>query len=77
MAITPAQLKAARQLLGWSQDDVGSASGTSTEIVVYFERGERSASARDLSDIRRTLELAGVEFVEIAGAAGVKFRGTK
>jgi transcriptional regulator with XRE-family HTH domain len=77
MTLTATQLKAARQLLGWSQDDVGSASGTSTEVVVYFERGKRSAGARDLSDIKRSLEAAGVEFVEIAGTVGMKLRKAK
>jgi transcriptional regulator with XRE-family HTH domain len=74
MTITAGQLKAARQLLGWSQDDVASASGVSTEAVVYFEHGTRVPKPRDLADIRLTLEAAGLEFVEIAGAPGVKLR---
>jgi transcriptional regulator with XRE-family HTH domain len=75
--ITGAQLKAGRQLLNWSQDDVACASGVSTEMVVYFERGSRSPTARDLADVRKTLETAGVEFVEIDGAPGVKLRNAK
>jgi transcriptional regulator with XRE-family HTH domain len=74
MTISAAQLKAARQVLGWSQDDVANASGVSTETVVYFEFGKRRVSAVDLSDIKRALEAAGIEFVGIAGAASAKLR---
>jgi transcriptional regulator with XRE-family HTH domain len=77
MKISAVQLKAARQVLGWSQDDVANASGVSTETVVYFGLGKHRASAVDLSDIKRALEAAGVEFVEIAGAVGVKLREAK
>jgi transcriptional regulator with XRE-family HTH domain len=76
-SITVAQLKAARQLLDWSQDDVACASGVSTEMVVYFERGNLSPTARDLADVRKTLETAGVEFVATAGAPGAKLRNVK
>jgi transcriptional regulator with XRE-family HTH domain len=62
MTITAAQLKASRQLLGWSQDDVASASGLSTETVVYFEHGTLAPKPRDLADIRMTLEAAGIAF---------------
>jgi transcriptional regulator with XRE-family HTH domain len=74
MTIAPSQLKTARQLLDWSQDDVACAGGVSTEMVVYFEQGKRNPSARDLADVRKALEAAGVEFLEIGGALGVKLR---
>jgi transcriptional regulator with XRE-family HTH domain len=73
MAITAAQLKAARQLLGWCQDDVASASGLSTEMVVYFEHGKRSFNARHFADVRMTLEAAGVEFTD-SGEPAVKLK---
>jgi hypothetical protein len=37
MTITAAQLNAARQLLGWSQDDVAAASGLETITIAHFE----------------------------------------
>jgi transcriptional regulator with XRE-family HTH domain len=77
MTIAPAQLKAARQLLDWSQDDVAGASGLDTSTIVNFERGKNSSDRAALADIQKTLEAAGVEFVEIAGAAGVKLRKAK
>jgi transcriptional regulator with XRE-family HTH domain len=69
-------MKAARRLLGWSQDDVASAGGLSTETVVYFEQGKRAPNARDLADIRVTLEAAGVEFTN-DGELRVKLRKAK
>jgi transcriptional regulator with XRE-family HTH domain len=77
MTITPVQLKAARRLLGWSQDDVAGASGLDTSTIVNFERGKSSPDRAALADIQKTLEPAGVEFVEMAGAAGVKLRPAK
>ena len=61
MTITAAQLKAARQLLGWSQDDVAAASGLETPTIVHFKHGKQSPSRAALTDIRVTLEAAGVE----------------
>jgi transcriptional regulator with XRE-family HTH domain len=72
MTITVGQLKAARQLLGWSQDDVASASGLETITIANFEPRKHRPDHAALADIRSTLEAAGVEFVEIAGAPGAK-----
>ena len=77
MTITPAQLKAARRLLSRSQADVSGATGLETLTIVNFERGERSLDRDVLRDIQITLEAAGVEFVEIAGATEVKLRNAK
>jgi transcriptional regulator with XRE-family HTH domain len=77
MTITAAQLIAARRILSWSQDDVAGATGLETLTIVNFERGERSPDRDALRDIQITLEAAGVEFVEIAGAAAVKLRKAK
>jgi hypothetical protein len=46
MTITVAQLKAARQLLDWSQDDVASASGLETITIVNFEHGKAATESR-------------------------------
>jgi transcriptional regulator with XRE-family HTH domain len=76
MIITAAQLKEARQLLGWSQDDVANASGLRTEAIVYFDHGKRSPDLTALFDTRRTLEAAGVEFTN-GGESGVKLRASQ
>jgi transcriptional regulator with XRE-family HTH domain len=73
MTITPAQFKTARQLLGWSQDDVACAGGLRTETVVYFEHETRFPDATVLANIRMTLEDAGVEFTN-EGEPEVKLR---
>ena len=78
MTITAAHLKAARELLGWSQDDVAAASGLETPTIVHFEHGKQSPSRTALADIRMTLESAGVEFIaENGGGAGVRLRKPK
>jgi transcriptional regulator with XRE-family HTH domain len=76
MTITAAQLKAARHLLGWSQDDVAAASGLETTTIFHFEHGKHSPSRAAIADIRLTLEAAGVEFTN-GGGAGAKLRKAK
>jgi transcriptional regulator with XRE-family HTH domain len=76
MSITAAQLKAARQLLDWSQDDVAAASGIETPTIVHFEHGKQPPSRAALAEIRMTLEAAGVEFTN-GGEPGVKLRKVK
>jgi transcriptional regulator with XRE-family HTH domain len=74
MTITAAQLKAARQLLGWSQDDVAAASGLETPTIIHFEHGKRLPNRAAIADIRLTLEAAGVDFTN-SEEWGVKLRG--
>jgi transcriptional regulator with XRE-family HTH domain len=62
MSFTPAQCRAARALLDWSQSDLASASKVATKTIVNFERQDRNPYARTLDDIRAALEAAGVEF---------------
>ena len=62
MNITAGQMKQARALLAWSQDDIAIASGIDTPTIVNFEFGKQSPQPQTLEDIRATLEAAGVEF---------------
>ena len=39
--LTSEQLKAARELLGWSQMDVANRVGLSEWVIGFYERGER------------------------------------
>jgi transcriptional regulator with XRE-family HTH domain len=77
MTITPQQLKAGRQLLGWSRSDLAGHCGVSMTTMAHFERGTTRASVLDLSTMRRVLETAGVEFPEEHGATGVRLRKPK
>jgi transcriptional regulator with XRE-family HTH domain len=77
MSIIPAQCRAARGLLGWSQSDLSEASKTATKTVADFERGARIPYQRTLDDIREALEMAGIEFIaENGGGPGVRLRKT-
>jgi transcriptional regulator with XRE-family HTH domain len=78
MSISPAQCRAARGLLGWSQSDLSRMSKTATKTVADFERGARAPYPRTLEDVRGALEKAGVQFIdENGGGPGVRLRKAK
>lgn len=61
--ITPKQLEAARQLLGWSRIKLSARIGVSERAVLAFESGEPWSRQIDLGLVRDTLKSAGVEFI--------------
>mgnify|MGYP001465319394 CR=1 FL=1 len=71
MILTPAQSRAARALLNWSQPELASASGTGLSTIRDFETGKRRPIANNLAAIRTALENAGIEFIN---GTGVKLR---
>ena len=73
LCLSPAQCRAARALIGWSQDDLSSASKIVKETIADFEAGTLSPSERILQDMKHSLEDAGVLFIaENGGGAGVR-----
>jgi len=76
MDITPAQSRAARGLLDWSQTELGARSNLSESTIRDFEKGRRIPSPNNLAAIRSALEAAGVEFTN-GGRPGVRVRGDK
>ncbi|QJE74859.1 helix-turn-helix transcriptional regulator [Aerophototrophica crusticola] len=61
--ITPAQCRAARALIRWSQTDLAKASGISVPTIAEFEREmDRQLQPRTLRDLRKALEDQGVSF---------------
>jgi transcriptional regulator with XRE-family HTH domain len=62
--LTPAQLRAARALLGWSRDDLATKSGTATETIQGFESRGSDPKLSTLNRWRRALEIGGVVFIE-------------
>lgn len=75
MTFTPGQLRAARALLGWTQNEVAAAAGTTARTIIRLEAGETTARATTASAIRTALEAAGVEFIaENGGGPGVRLR---
>ena len=70
--ITPAQCRAARGLLDWTQEDLAKATSLSAVTIRAFERGG------EMRDSNRTLlllafERAGIEFIPENGG-GVELR---
>jgi transcriptional regulator with XRE-family HTH domain len=61
---TGEQVTAARAFLGWSQHELGDASGLSFEAVRDFERGTRLATRDNRTAIRAAFHDAGVEFLK-------------
>jgi transcriptional regulator with XRE-family HTH domain len=78
-AISPAQLRAARSWLYWTQDELAEKSGVSKRTIAAYETNNTaSAHERTLVTLRATLEKAGVEF-EFDGliAIGIRVRGRR
>lgn len=73
MTITGTQVREARELLGWTREDVAGASGLNVADVLRFEAGLSDPGLDALTEIRRTLEAAGVEFTK-AGQPGVDLK---
>ena len=73
--MTPAQCRAARALLDWSQTQLAGAAGLGLASIADFERGERPLAEPARSLLERALTAAGVQLIpEDGGGAGVRFR---
>ena len=77
MSVTAGQVRAARGLIGWSQEDLASRSKIGRATIADFESGKREPYQTTLLTIRAALESAGVIFVEENGEGpGVRLRKT-
>ena len=75
MSLSPAQSRAARGLLDWSQSKLGEMSNLSESTIRDFEKGRRTPGPNNLAAIRSALESAGVIFVAENGEGpGVRLR---
>lgn len=75
MDLTPAQCRAARALVNWSQDQLEASAKVARKTIADFEREVRQPYPRTLEALRAALEAAGVEFIpENGGGAGVRLR---
>lgn len=73
--ITPAQCRAARGLLDWSQQELSQKAGVGVVTVRHLEAGMTDPHRSTLDVIRRCLEAAGVEFIDQnGGGPGVRLR---
>jgi transcriptional regulator with XRE-family HTH domain len=62
LALTPAQSRAGRALLAWSQKELAEQAGIATSTIADFERGYRTPVPQNAEAIRSTLEKAGISF---------------
>lgn len=76
--LTPAQIRAARAMVGWSRDDLAKRSGVSAQALRDFEKADGGSDPRQgtVHKWQRALEAAGVVFVDeddLCGP-GVRFK---
>jgi transcriptional regulator with XRE-family HTH domain len=73
MPITPAQCRAARALLNWSQQDLVAHSKITKKTIADFERGATLPREQTLAQLITALEAEGIEFLNRDGP-GVRMR---
>jgi transcriptional regulator with XRE-family HTH domain len=75
MSLSPAQCRAARALLAWTQDELADRAAVSRGTVRGFETGQHALRRATAAAMRRALEAAGVVLLDAdaAGGAGVRF----
>jgi transcriptional regulator with XRE-family HTH domain len=62
VGITAGQLRAARELMGWSSADLAKAAAIRVEAAAAFESGARAPYRVTVTRLRAVLEARGVEF---------------
>ncbi|MBX4868223.1 MULTISPECIES: transcriptional regulator [Rhizobium] len=71
--LSPAQCRAARALIAWSEEELSSASKVAKATIAGFEAGTLLPDEQTLQDMKRSLEAGGVFFIaENGGGAGVR-----
>jgi transcriptional regulator with XRE-family HTH domain len=75
LSITAGQLRAARGLIGWSQEELARKAKIGRATIADFESGKRMPYQGTLHDLRGALEAAGVEFTN-GGQPGVRMKAT-
>ena len=73
LSISPAQCRAARALLNWSQERLSEESKVGAKTIVDFEQGKRKPFARTVRDLQETFEVAGIEFTN-GNAPGLRLK---
>jgi transcriptional regulator with XRE-family HTH domain len=68
--ITPEQCRAARGLLGWSQQELAQKASVGVVTVHQLEAGSTQPRRATLEVIRRAFEAAGVELIDESEISG-------
>lgn len=71
--LTPATCRAARALLGWSQDDLARQAGVGRVTIADFERGKSELMRGNIALITAAFDAAGVDIIP-RGQGGVVLR---
>jgi transcriptional regulator with XRE-family HTH domain len=72
--VSPAQVRAARGLIGWTQQDLADASGIPKRTIARIELGG-APQRRTILAVQEALEKAGVSFIASnGGGPGVRLR---
>jgi DNA-binding XRE family transcriptional regulator len=77
LKVSTRQIKAARALLAWSQDDLATAAGVSIPTIKRLEAHDGPLGGRSETEtkIRTALQTAGIDFIdENGGGPGVRLR---
>ena len=74
---SPEQIRAARAMLGWSQQKLASESKVGRTTVFRIERGEDDANNASRAKLQSTLEGHGVDFLPPEGDRGEGIRLTR
>lgn len=74
--MTPSQCRAARALLGWSQENLAQKAGCSRVRIAEFEQNKARPYESTLEKISSAFEVGGVLFVDpdANSGEGVRFR---
>ncbi len=74
--LEPAQIRAARALLGWRQEDLSKASGVGTATIQRIEKSDSPTPGyvSTMARIQAAFEDAGVLFIDYDEAAGIGVR---
>jgi transcriptional regulator with XRE-family HTH domain len=79
LMIESAQIRAARALLDWRQEDLSKASGVGTATIQRIEKSDRPITGyvSTLVRIQAAFERAGIEFIDIDEVGGFGLRMAK
>ena len=73
--MSPAQCRAARALINFTQPRLAATAGVGLSTVVDFERERRRVSSESIQKITQALVAAGIDFIpKNGGGLGVRLR---